>query len=120
MPNNFKYEYPILSDKDFGCLRFSGPGLSNCMFFVSRAYVAARKNGTSMLAPTRRKFSIGPWLRHEKDKRVYNKLFEDSISAGDSVKFIGGLKKIALIIASKCGSCKVRKHHGLQGVFFRL
>lgn len=74
-----KYYYPALSDKDLGWFRISGPGLANCMFFAVRAYISAAKNHseTKFIAPTWRKFSIGPILRKEQDKRVYDSLFND-------------------------------------------
>lgn len=69
------YAYPKLSDKDYCWFRVGGPGLANCMFFAAKAYVYANTHNTKFINPTWRKFSIGPWLRKEKDKRVYNNLF---------------------------------------------
>lgn len=70
-----KYSYPALSDKDYGWLRLGGPGLANCMFLAAKAYIHSRINGTTYIDPTWRKLSVGPWLRRERDKRVYNELF---------------------------------------------
>lgn len=82
------YDYPRLSDKDFGWIRLSGPGLANCMFVAARAYINSQIYGTTFIAPTWCKISIGPWLRNEKDKRIYNRLFE---SIG-----VSGTKKIGI------------------------
>lgn len=70
-----KYSYPELSNKDYGWIRIGGPGLANCMFLAAKAYIHSRLNNTLFIEPTWRKFSIGPWLRKEKDKRFYNDLF---------------------------------------------
>lgn len=70
------YYYPQLSNRDYGWFRIGGPGLANCLFFAANAYVQSRKHDGLFIEPTWRKFSIGPWLRHERDKRVYNRLFE--------------------------------------------
>lgn len=40
-----KYYYPVLSDKDLGWFRIGGPGLANCMFFASNAYISAYYGG---------------------------------------------------------------------------
>lgn len=84
-----EFYYPVLSNRDYGYFRIGGPGLANCMFLAAKAYIEARKNNGIFIAPTWRKLSIGPLLRHEKDKRVYNGLFND----------IGlkGLAKLAVI-----------------------
>ncbi len=95
MKFNKKYFYPKLSDKDFGYFRISGPGLANCMFFAAKAYVACSKAKGTMISPTWIKFSIGPYIRHEKDKRAYTSLFKNS--------GISGLRKILAII-----DCKLR------------
>lgn len=88
-----KYYYPVLSNKDLVWFRIGGPGLANCMFLAAKAYIEARKNNGIFISPTWRKFSIGPLLRHEKDKRVYNSLFND----------IGlkGLTKLIVILFKK-------------------
>ena len=56
-----KYYYPVLSDKDLGWFRIGGPGLANCMFFSVNAYISACKHARGgFVAPTWRKFSLGP------------------------------------------------------------
>ena len=73
-----KYFYPALSNRDYGWFRIGGPGLANCMFFAVNAYISACKsNRVGYIAPTWRKFSIGPILRKERDKRGYDSLFDD-------------------------------------------
>lgn len=87
-----KYSYPALSDKDYGWIRIGGPGLANCMFIAAKAYVHSSINHTLYIDPTWRKFSIGPWLRREKDKRIYNKLFfHDGISGIRKFLIIKGM-----------------------------
>lgn len=70
------FSYPVLSDRDYIWFRIGGPGLANCLFFAAKAYVYAKAHGAEYIEPTWRKFSIGPWLRKERDKRVYNNLFK--------------------------------------------
>lgn len=84
-----RYSYPALSNRDFGWLRIGGPGLANCMFFVAKAYIYSRLNNTLFIDPTWRKISIGPWLRKEKDKRIYSSLFFH--------KGITGIRKLLII-----------------------
>lgn len=75
MKDRTLYAYPKLSNRDYCWFRIGGPGLANCMFFAAKAYVYAYTQGAKFIDPTWRKFSIGPWLRQERDKRVYNDLF---------------------------------------------
>ena len=75
MKDRTLYAYPKLSNRDYCWFRIGGPGLAKCMFFAAKAYVYAYTQGAKFIDPTWRKFSIGPWLRKERDKRVYNDLF---------------------------------------------
>lgn len=84
----YKYSYPALSDKDFGWFRISGPGLANCLFYTAQAYIFAEINNCKLISPTWFKFSIGPWIRKERDKRVYDHLFKTKGKAGITKAFI--------------------------------
>lgn len=88
-----KYIYPCLeTSHDWGFIRLGGSGLANCMFVAARAYGLAKKYNIPMLNPTWGKFSIGPYIRKEKDKRNYFGLFD---------KYgISGIKKFFLINCS--------------------
>lgn len=90
--------YPRLSNIDFGIVRIGGPGLANCMFVGARAYVASQLNKGVMLEPTWQKFSIGPILRKERDKRAYLNLFK---SYGRS-----GVGKMLTLFGAKIGLVK--------------
>lgn len=71
-----KYLYPRLTwSYDFGWFRLKGVGLANCLFLAAKAYVNEKKGMGKMLEPTWLKFSPGPFIRHEKDKRIYSHLF---------------------------------------------
>ena len=72
-----KYIYPCLGNGDLGFIKINGPGLANMMLVAARAYFIHKKHNIPMLAPTWRKLSIGPYLRHEKDKRNYFGLFDN-------------------------------------------
>ena len=93
MKSKKKYFYPRLSDKDFGFFRLGGPGLANCMFFAAKAYIACKIYNGVYISPTWKKFSIGPYIRHEKDKRAYTSLFKNY--------GLSGLKKVIAILGSK-------------------
>ncbi len=69
------YINPSFSDYDYGLFRIGGPGLANCLIILGRAYLISKINDTPLLQPTWPKFSIGPWIRNEKDKRLYLNLF---------------------------------------------
>ena len=60
---------------DFFDLRFGSTGLGNLLFVWARAIVYADKLNLPVLSPNWRTFTIGPYLRHEKDKRNYKNLF---------------------------------------------
>lgn len=75
MKSQIKYIYPQLSNHDFGFIRFGGPGLANCMFVAARAYIESVKTELEFISPTWEKISIGPIIRHERDKRIYNNIF---------------------------------------------
>lgn len=104
-----RYFYPKLSDKDYGYFRVGGPGLANCMFFAAKAFVACSKANGSLISPTWSKFSIGPYIRHEKDKRAYISLFND--------KGISGFKKLCAIIDSKLHPDKYSVYSDLGNYF---
>lgn len=77
-----KFVYPELSNDDWGWFRVSGPGLANCMFIAAKAYINSKKYQCKFISPTWRKFSLGPLLRRERDKRVYFQLFENYGTSG--------------------------------------
>ena len=106
------YIYPELSTIDLGWLRLSGAGLANCLFVAARAFLLGKQLNASVLSPTWAKFSIGPYLRRESDKRHYIGLFKPC--------GITGWQKLFLIIASKFSSNRVIKVSGLGNYFTDL
>ena len=111
MESEKTYFYPDLSDYDFGWFRLSGPGLANCMFVAARAYILSRRENAGYISPTWTKLSPGTFLRREKDKRVYFKIFN---KLG-----ISGFKKIRLLLAGKLrpGSRRVKQIRGMGEYF---
>ena len=106
-----KYYYPALSDKDLGWIRIGGPGLANCMFLAANAYISSIRGDGKLITPTWCKFSLGPILRKEHDKRVYNQLFNDI--------GIKGIRKAWIILTKKMFNRKdVEVYHTL-GDFFQ-
>lgn len=87
-----KYIRIKFSDFDFLDFRLGGPGLGNLLFVWARAIVYAEKQGLKIISPNWRTFKLGPYLRFEKDKRLYNSLF---IKSG-----ITGIKKYILQLIS--------------------
>lgn len=94
MESEKTYFYPVLSDYDFGWFRLSGPGLANCMFVAARAYILSRRENAGYISPTWTKLSPGTFLRREKDKRVYFKIFNEL--------GIRGLKKSNCCLRKNC------------------
>lgn len=106
---NKVYSYPALSERDYGWFRVGGPGLANCLFFAAKAYIYAKCNDAEFIEPTWPKFSIGPWLRRERDKRAYFNLFG---------RFgIRGLKKFLLISSIKYRWNQIVKFDSLGNYF---
>lgn len=107
-----KYFYPRLSPNDFGFFRLSGPGLANCMFFAANAYLASVKKNGKFIEPTWFKFSIGPWIRRERDKRFYSRIFRNY--------GIGGARKAVILLLWKMGLINLEVFSGLGSYFSSL
>lgn len=79
-----KYIYPILpaSKATTAFFRISGNGLANCLFTYAKAISIAKRDRLKIITPTWFNISIGPYLRHQSDKRHYIGLFShrDEIS----------------------------------------
>jgi hypothetical protein len=68
--------YPRFSKIELLGFRISGPGLGNLLFIFSRAWIYAERYRCKFIWPTWTSIRIGPWLRHERDKRTYHGLFK--------------------------------------------
>lgn len=72
-----KYVYPKLPAKRcFPFFRIAGNGLANCLFVYAKAIVSAKKYNAKLIKPTWFNLTIGPYLRHQSDKRHYLGLFD--------------------------------------------
>lgn len=92
-----KYIYPKFSKYDFFAVRFGGAGLGNLLFIYSRALMYAKKHNLKLIWPTWRSIKLGPWLRHEKDKRFYGDLFSNQFG------YVDGLEKVyTCMMKDKC------------------
>ena len=107
-----KYVYPKFSKYELPGIRIAGPGLGNLLFIYSRAIVFAQKNNYEMICPTWMSLRIGPWLRHESDKRLYNGLFKNN--TGD----ISGIKKWMLLLFSKKEEYELGKSNDSKIILF--
>ena len=87
------YCYCDLGGKDLGLFRIGGPGLGNLLFPWARGIVMARKLDLIPIWPTWGQFKLGPFLRNEKDKRMYFDYFLRSD------EYLGGIEKIKKIIS---------------------
>lgn len=112
MSNPQKYYYPRLSNRDWCLFRIGGPGLANCMFFAARAYINSVTDKGIFISPTWKKFSIGPILRKERDKRVYSDIFKN--------KGKSGLSKIIFLIKNKLGLVETKTFGTLYPYFTDL
>jgi hypothetical protein len=90
-----KYVYPKLSRFDALLFRFGGAGLGNLLFTYGRALQYAKENNCIMIWPTWPSIKIGPYLRHERDKRSYVNLFVNK------QHYIHGIKKAAILLANR-------------------
>lgn len=90
-----KYLYPRLSKYDFGFFRLGGAGLGNLLFTYGWAIAESKKYDIPLIWPTWYSIKLGPYLRHEKDKRKYNDLFDNRTHA------IHGFKKLWILLTTK-------------------
>ena len=91
--NMNNYVYPRFSKHDIYCLfRLGGAGLGNLLLVYSRALIYSEKYNIPMIWPTWYSLKLGPYIRHEMDKRKYNDLFVNNSGCVD------GLAKIKLML----------------------
>lgn len=95
------YIYPKFSKYEFIGIRFAGAGLGNLLFTWSRVIAASEKHNAMLIWPTWPSIRVGPWLRHEKDKRSYIGIFSNKTG------MCGGIKKYIKL-------CFCRKIHTKQ------
>jgi len=87
------YGYPVLG-------RY---GLGNMLYPWARCFIWCQDNHVPMIAPRWTYIRIGPYLRHEKDKRNYQRLFH-------SQGYITGVKRLwILMFCTKIPEDKVTK-----------
>lgn len=121
-----KIYYPRLSTSDLGVVRLGGPGLANCMFFAAKAYVEANRNGGMIISPSWTKFSLGPILRRERDKRFYSRLFKTYGISGFSKMLLLAFNKIKPLFEASYGPydmngyfTELNKHHEFVKEYFK-
>ena len=71
-----RYAYAKLGGYDLIGMRLFGEGLGNMLFPWARFVVQTRAFRLTPITPTWPQLKLGPWLRHERDKRLYCGLFE--------------------------------------------
>jgi hypothetical protein len=69
-------------------------GLGHGLLAWGRSVVWARKNNATLIAPNWLQLRVGPYLRRERDKRFYYRLFR-------SGQQVGGIRRIALLLQAK-------------------
>lgn len=89
------YIYPKFSKNELIGLRIGGAGLGNLMFTWARTIVAANKYNVTMIWPTWPSFKVGPWIRHEADKRFYGDVFANRTG------MCAGISKYSRLLFSK-------------------
>ena len=92
----FSYIYPKLpaAIRTTAFVRFSGSGLANCLFVYARAIKQLLTHGGALITPTWANLSLGPYIRHQQDKRHYLGLFS---STGE----ISGIRKLLILLICK-------------------
>lgn len=89
---HINYVYPkLMAFRDLLLFRIGGSGLANCLFVYARAIHYAHRTGAQVITPTWQKFSIGTYIRREKDKRRYVDLF----TTENEIK---GVKKMCAVL----------------------
>ncbi len=86
-----KYVYSKFDGIDFFFFRIGGSGLGNLLYPFFRALIHAKNNNLKIISPTFKSFKIGPYLRKENQKRLYDYNYENSI---------GGFMKLWLLLFS--------------------
>lgn len=103
----YKYIYPRLPAKyDFYFFRVGGSGLANCLFVFAKAIIISRNLKLQLISPTWLNFSIGPYIRKEKDKRHYTGFFHWS--------FFEEINKVFLLLIN---NAKVMEVSGISDYF---
>lgn len=77
----------------YGYPRLSRYGLGNLLFPWARCFLWCRENNLPMIAPRWTQIRIGPYLRRERDKRNYQRLFEHH-------GYISGIRRAALLTST--------------------
>ena len=85
-----KYTFVSLGKMESFGYRLGGAGLGNILFPWATALVYAKKHDLKRIQTTWKNFKIGPFLRKERDKRMYFDLFTGKDG-------IGGFKKFFLL-----------------------
>lgn len=76
----------------FGFPWLDRTGLGNMLFPWARCFVWCRKTGVPMIAPFWIKVRLGPYLRRERDKRNYWRLFRHD-------GYVAGAKRLLILLA---------------------
>ncbi len=86
------YLFPKLSKYDLFFVRLIGGGLGNLLFPWARAVCIGKKFDLPLIYPAWPQIKVGPYLRREKDKRHYIRLFKPTAD------YIHGMTKFQLLI----------------------
>ncbi len=87
-----KYIYPKFDGINLIFFRIGGSGLGNLLYPFFRSLVYSKKENLEIISPTFKSLKIGPYLRNEKQKRLYPYNYKNSI---------GGFKKLFLLLFRK-------------------
>jgi hypothetical protein len=87
------YVYPRFSTLGAFGFRGGGPGLGNLFFPYARALLLAKEHNYALINPSWATFKLGPFLRRERDARLYLKIFKP--------RGVSGLRKTFLLLTRR-------------------
>ena len=101
-----KYTFVSLGSLESFGVRLGGAGLGNILFPWARAIIYSKKHNLKRIQTTWKNIKFGPFIRRERDRRMYLDLFPGNDG-------ITGIKKFFLLNFSN----KVKFFSGMNGLF---
>ena len=127
MKNDLGIIYPKFTGTELYFLRFQGDGLGNLLFPWARAVCLSDDYQLKMLPPTWCQIKIGPFLRRERDLRLYFNLFNNDRNCETKLKKFFVLNKYKRVTEKEfllkphiAQSLTVIEVKGMEGYFEKI